>query len=63
MTNYHDMGEKVIGKELLGKVWGVDPMISFTVGTDEAGEVIKTYRNGPNGKSSSAPPAGIFACT
>ncbi len=49
MTSYHDMGEKVIGEELLGKAWGVDPMINFTVGTDEAGETVKTYRNGPNG--------------
>ncbi len=49
MTSYNAMDEKKIGADLLGKVWGVDPTVDFTVGTDESGAVVKTYRNGPNG--------------
>ena len=49
MTSYNDMGERKVPAELLGTVYGVDPMIDFTVGTDEQGAVVKTYRNGPHG--------------
>ena len=49
MASYNDMGEKKIAPDLLGTAWGVDPMINFTVGTDETGAVVKTYLNGPNG--------------
>ena len=49
MSSYNDMGEKKVDPDLLGTVYGVDPMVNFTVGTDESGAVVKTYRNGPNG--------------
>ena len=49
MSSYNDRGEKKLGADLLGKRWGVDPTVNFTVGTDETGKVVKTYLNGPNG--------------
>ena len=49
MTSYNDMGEKKLDPDLLGKFYGVDPTLDFTVGTDETGAPVKTYRNGPNG--------------
>ena len=49
MASYNDMGEKKVPEELLGKVCAIDPQINFTCGTDENGNLIKTYQNGPNG--------------
>ena len=49
MASYNDAGEKHPEGYPLGKLFGIDPQINFTVGTDENGEVVKTYQNGLNG--------------
>jgi beta-glucosidase len=49
MASYNDAGEKHPEGYPLGEVFGVDSQINFTVGTDENGDVVKTYQNGANG--------------
>ena len=49
MTSYNDAGEKHPEGYPLGQVLWVDSQINFTVGTDDNGEVVKTYQNGANG--------------
>ncbi len=49
MLSYNAEDEKHPEGYPLGQVFGVDPQINFTVGTDEDGNVVKTYQNGDNG--------------
>ncbi len=49
MTSYNAAAEKHPKDYPLGQVYGIDSQINFTVGTDENGEVVKTYKNGANG--------------
>lgn len=48
LSSYNSAEERQ-NSETLGKFCCVDGRIDFTCGTDEAGHIIKNYRNGPNG--------------
>ena len=51
MESYNAKEEEVPEGFPLGDFCSVDPEINFTVGTDEDGKIVKTYKNGPNGNA------------
>ncbi len=51
MESYNAKDEEVPEGFPLGEFAAVDPKIDFTVGTDENGKTVKTYKNGPNGNA------------
>ena len=51
MTSYNAKKEELPKDYPLGKTAGCDACIDFTCGTDDKGEVIKTWQNGPNGNA------------